>query len=707
MLRLQPSELTLTVGELEGVQRRLEQRRTARLLFPPGHLHGSTVYDPHSSTARIRRGPARSCDEAITYQGGSWNHSVASSSDEIDYINAASHAVSDEIKSFCGLTYHHMSSGSSPTNSDDSELEADAILDIRNIQLNVELDGRVEDDVHPLRPLQLERPSTPLTDSRPSSIESYDSEPGPHPSPRGTSQPHRVAAGVPHPGAPIDESTIRRLTIPPHEQSYRHRRFRPRSWSDPSEMVIPQLSFPAPRRLLRGRGPSRRGSSSSLSFVAVEDVIYRNHTRSRSATVEVTANTYNSDGPTGSLQNNGCEGTRYTSDLRGTTFGDSAIVEATSGLLGPLETMAREYRSDDQTEAFALWTCELPIRSTSTATGRHVRWPTFASDEEPPTSPICPSTPTVPGEEDDNATPKPESPTARHHYLEHRDSGIWSLRRPISPARLMRAWYPDGDGIYSPIFRTPVHPTAPAVGSNISTDPSSRRFQRRPLPGYADTQSNAATRRRTDHSGVSTQPRPTRAELTEQLVLRQRSNFYHALAEAHSGSLPLDAHNRWLQFLQHLAHRQSHSEETPHRSHALRRRPVAARHSDVSLQQSESAGNRGLPDPFAAANIDRGNPNPRGLGLEFAVSRGGRPRTETTWRAPVQVPTNASGPSTYSEGAGPRGSSLDQENIDGGEALGRFELERQRMMRLAGVGGVMDEDEDTPPGVGRLGRFGL
>lgn len=198
-------------------------------------------------------------------------------------------------------------------------------------------------------------------------------------------------------------------------------------------------------------------------------------------------------------------------------------------------------------------------------------------------------------------------------------------------------------------------------------------------------------------------PRLSAAEFREQLLLRQQASFYSDLAQSNDGYLPQDAHLQWLEYVRHVVPPMSPLNGLPQRSHAYRRRP---RRSDGILQTSDSSGNRGIVDPFepSPSSMSMERSDPRGMNLEFAVARGGRPRLDTAWRAPVQITRSNGAHNGAGQNHERQGSSFDQENIDGGEAWGRFEQDRLRANRAAAAGTGSGED-GTPPGVGRLARY--
>lgn len=646
MLRLQPTELGLTMKEVTGVAHRLQMQREARRSAASSSMPCSYDHPRGFGNVRLRRGPERSRDDDLTIPFTRYFHSVATSSDGEPFEDVAA----------CGLYTEQPRSGSSK-----------ASLDEATFRLN---------------PFAHERDSAP------------DSE-----------APETVGIGVSGPEAgdtrqaPNDGACRRGL---PHllqldgaeaTSIQPLRRFHAHSLSDPSQ-GIPQLTVAARRTVRNNDLPSqRRRSSSTFGTLFDRDSVSSFHSRSQSAVLQRSSDVSNySTTPGQAAPTDALESIL----LKRSLSGSSVVLKAIKDSISPLDALSRECAVESSTQA--AWHGDLPIRLSSQRASQRIRWPTFSSDSdnESPTSPndrsmlISPSQ----SEEDELLTPRacaPPTPRLR--------------RAELSPSRSVPLGQcPSDASAISPSAEMPSHHRHLSRNENDTSSPSPHRIRRRPVPVIAASMNDHYVTRHFPVTYPSQLPearvpRLSDADVPRQILLRQQANFYNTLAQINDGNLPADAHAQWLQYIQHLITTPSPSYDMPHRTPALRRRP---RGSDI-LQSSESAGNRNFSDPFDSSppfssSLERADP--RGMNLEFSVARGGRPRHDSTWRAPIQT-SRANVP----RGGASQGSSFDQENIDGGEAWARFEQERSRNFRAAAASGNGANDDATPPGVGRLGRY--
>ena len=718
MLRLQPSEIGLTSTDVHDFKRRLEYRRQARAQ----QGLNEEILAAHHQHLRIQRGPARFRDEALhtqihpvalSYsvfdssdgcsvddleQVAGKNSNAASSNDESLIISRQSDTTSEEAVHTLVEKEEDLS-----VNAVDRQKQSDSTLWFRGGDHNEpEIDEKVlPDDTHYCHNSSLRSYAYP-----------HRVEESPSTSPKPEKHIPQIDGAGPAFGINDDGFPNSDVVAEESKCAGRPRKYRPRSWSDPQDSILPPL------QLLPRRNLSR--------YVPHSDHVPATTSKAQAFTDQ--------DKP---FQSSSSDARQSIDDS------NPAVLAALRNSPSPLDKLI--YASQALSLSNEVWQAELPFRpredfnpNLHSSQRQHAEVEAKNTERGQRSSLPCRTiSPTEHSTEaESESTPKPFRPGPRHQSMvdgndeepllpltPHRSALVHPARRQFSFAPLddtsqftaaTHSSLPNRGRTHdrehtsaSPprtalCRRNAIHHSSSSIDASDSADPGDspqrRRRPRRINKGQPSTP-NLAHEPHTGYSGRM----PNALE-------NEKAAFFRTLTQANSGELPLDAARRWLL---HLQQRASHQSKQP-RGNSGTDPELASPADKERPEPSQVPRNSPIDelDPFASSKLSQSSSPPlpplrRAPPLEFAIARGGRPVSDAPMVRRSMIPRRLVYRSSKD--------SSDQENIDG-DAFRYFENERTiRAQRIAshrpgdpggyGADGEDDVDDATPPRTGRLERF--
>ena len=653
MLRLQPSEIGLTSSDIQAFKQRLEVRRRAGVQVLNGQLFGE-----HQSHPTVRRGPARSWDEALT------DASLSLELCRQAHNKSDSFPIGDDVQDEANYTAKKRNvSGAKNQDSSEALTEEAAGSGAREQSSNPGLSSR-----RPVGPVQQRQEQELLGGAVQSVILSRRSRT------KSLSCSSKNCDRV----LECAEGDNERLSLDMfgqldghasrHVADVQRRKFRPRSQSDPQDIAgAPDLIQP------RRRPPSMSADRHrTCPVTTVCDVSEPSSTNCLAFL--------------GRVNHLGLSDANNISSFRHSTL--PAAYVALRNSPSPLDKLAGA-STTTLGQPHGRWRVELPFR--------FARSPESGSiGTRPPISPPAITTTEHDGTESIPRSSPPKlssstlsSGTQHDQYRAHSNTHSaftmdGPLSAPLSPV-------PSSSHRTTLCRRNAVHRSRGSVESMQDSSAQASRSR----SSAPRTKSHSRSRRPPQSSShLGRVPDPDSLQVTEHALQAQQARFFRAVTQANGGKLPGDATQRWTHFLEELTPAHSDSEDEL-AAHGPAHRPVSPQGHNTDDVES-------LPPRASLASNTLQVP-----AIQFAVSRGGRPLSQTSSGQRFDIPRRPV-PALARR-------SSDQENMDDATFL-RFEQERRARLRrfdsrtrqgnTSGYGvDEGNENDATPPPIGRLERL--